>query len=206
MFETILTNNEINFNELEKKIYKFVCLLGCNLIKEIIEKYDVKLQEERDKSAFRHRGLKTDSIKTVMGVVEYKKTIYEYKENDKKKYKFLLDENLKLSEFGKISENLVERILNIVVETNSYRDASEQIMQMLNISISHEAVRDIVIKAGIKITEKENEEIKLNQKEKLVAGTKEIPVLFEEADGLWINLQGKDRKEQVEKYKLSCNQ
>ena len=26
MFETILTNNEINFNELEKKIYKFVCL------------------------------------------------------------------------------------------------------------------------------------------------------------------------------------
>ena len=204
MFETIVTNNEINFNELEKKIYKFVCLLGCNLIKEIIEKYDVKLQEERDKSTFRHRGLKTDSIKTVMGVVEYKKTIYEYKENDKKKYKFLLDENLKLSEFGKISENLVERILNIVVETNSYRDASEQIMQMLNISISHEAVRDIVIKSGIKIIEKENEEIKLNQKEKLVAGTKEIPVLFEEADGLWINLQGKDRKEQIEKYKLSC--
>ena len=77
-------------------------------------------------------------------------------------------------------------------------------MQMLNISISHETVRDIVIKAGIKITEKENEEIKLNQKEKLVAGTKEIPVLFEEADGLWINLQGKDRKEQIEKYKLSC--
>jgi len=204
MFETILTNNEINFNELEKKIYKFVCLLGCNLIKEIIEKYDEKLQEERDKSSYRHRGLKPDSIKTVMGVVEFKKTIYEYKENDKKKYKFLLDENLKLSEFGKISENLVDRILNIAVETNSYRDASEQIMQMLNISISHEAVRDIVIKAGMKITEKENEEIKLNQKEKLVAGTKEIPVLFEEADGLWINLQGKDRKEQVEKYKLSC--
>ena len=88
MFETIVTNNEINFNELEKKIYKFVCLLGCNLIKEIIEKYDVKLQEERDKSAFRHRGLKNDSIKTVMGVVEYKKTIYEYKENDKKNIKF----------------------------------------------------------------------------------------------------------------------
>jgi 16S rRNA U1498 N3-methylase RsmE len=126
-------------------------LLGCNLIKEIIEKYDEKLQEERDKSSYRHRGLKPDSIKTVMGVVEFKKTIYEYKENDKKKYKFLLDENLKLSEFGKISENLVDRILNIAVETNSYRDASEQIMQMLNISISHEAVRDIVIKAGMKI-------------------------------------------------------
>ena len=31
-----------------------------------------------------------------------------------------------------------------------------------------------------------------------------IPALFEEADGLWINLQGKDRQEQIEKYKLNC--
>lgn len=204
MFDNIVANNEINFNELEKKIYKFVCNLGCYLLKEIIEKYDEKLQNERDKKSFRHRGLKPDSIKTVMGVVDYKRTIYEYEENNQKKFVYLLDEKLKLSEFGKISENLVDKILNIAVETNSYRDAAEQIMQLLNISISHETVRDIVIKAGMKIIEKENEEIKLDKKDKLVAGTKEIPVLFEEADGLWINLQGKDRIEQIEKYKASC--
>lgn len=204
MFDNIVANNEINFNELEKKIYKFVCDLGCNLLKEIIEKYDEKLQEERDKKNFRHRGLKTDSIKTVMGVVEYKRTIYEYKEDNQKKFVYLLDEKLKLSEFGKISENLVDKILNIAVETNSYRDAAEQLMQNLNIYISHETVRDIVLKAGMKIIEKEQEEIKLDKKNKLVAGTKEIPVLFEEADGLWINLQGKDRKEQIEKYKATC--
>jgi hypothetical protein len=204
MFDNIVANNEINFNELEQKIYKFVCELGCNLLKEIIERYDEKLQDERDKKAFRHRGLKTDSIKTIMGVVEYKRTIYEYIEDNQKTYRYLLDEKLKLSEFGKISENLADKILNIAVETNSYRDAAEQLMQNLNISISHETVREIVLKAGIKIIEKENEEIKLNSKEKLVAGTKEIPVLFEEADGLWINLQGKDRKEQIEKYKAIC--
>lgn len=206
MFDNIVANNDINFNQLEKKIYEFVCNLGCNLLKEIIEKYDEKLQDERDKKVFRHRGLKTDSIKTVMGVVEYKRTIYEYEENNQKKFIYLLDENLKLSEFGKISENLVDKILNIAVETNSYRDAAEQIMQVLNISISHETVRDIVLKAGMKIIEKETEESKLNKKEKLVSGTKEVPVLFEEADGLWINLQGKDRKEQIEKYKASCEQ
>ena len=60
MFDNIVTNNEINFNELEKKIYKFVCDLGCYMIKEIIEKYDVKIQNERDKKNYRHRGLKTD--------------------------------------------------------------------------------------------------------------------------------------------------
>lgn len=40
--------------------------------------------------------------------------------------------------------------------------------------------------------------------EKLIKGTKEIVALFEEADGLWINLQGKDRNEQIEKYKKQC--
>lgn len=44
----------------------------------------------------------------------------------------------------------------------------------------------------------------MDKKNKLVAGTKEILVLFEEANGLWINLQGKDRKEQIEKYKSIC--
>ena len=204
MFETILTNNNVNFNELEKKIYKFVCELGCNILKQIIESYDEKLQNDRDKKKYRHRGLKPDSIKTIMGVVDFRRTIYEYEEDEQKKYTFLLDEQLKLSEFGKISENLVDKILNIAVETNSYRDAADSIMQLLNISISHETVRDIVIKAGTKIIEKEKEEIDLLKQDKLIAGTKEIPVLFEEADGLWINLQGKDRAEQIESYKQQC--
>ena len=59
----------------------------------------------------------------------------------------------------------------------------------------------------MKITEKEHEKTISDKKNKLVAGTKEILVLFEEANGLWINLQGKDRKdrkEQIEKYKSIC--
>ena len=205
MFDNIVANNEINFNELEKKIYKFVCKLGCNLIKEIIEKYDEKLRDARDKKKFRNRGLRGDTVKTVMGEIEYKRTIYEYNENEETKFTYLLDEKLKLYEFGKISSNLVDKILNMVVETNSYRDAATQLMQCFsNLSISHETVRDIVIKSGIKIIEKENEEIELYEENKLEAGKKEIPALFEEADGLWINLQGKDRKEQIEKYKEKC--
>ena len=44
-------------------------------------------------------------------------------------------------------------------------------------------------------TGKEKEERKLFDKNQLIAGLKEIRALFEEADGIWINLQGKDRKE-----------
>lgn len=51
---------------------------------------------------------------------------------------------------------------------------------------------------------KKKEEIELYDKEKIVKGAKEIVALFEEADGLWVNLQGKDRNEQIGKYKKQC--
>ena len=43
----------------------------------------------------------------------------------------------------------------------------------------------------------ENDERKLveTDKHKNIKGNKEAPVLFEEADGVWLNLQGKDRKQ-----------
>ena len=50
----------------------------------------------------------------------------------------------------------------------------------------------------------EETEVELYDQEKLIKGTKEIVALFEEADGLWVNLQGKDRNEQIEKYKKQC--
>ena len=43
-------------------------------------------------------------------------------------------------------------------------------------------------------------------KEQLIAGMKEITALFEEADGIWINLQGKYRKERLEKNKEKAKQ
>ena len=209
MFDNIVANNNINFNDLEKKIYKFVCNLGCCILKTLLENYDNKIKENRDKKIFRHKGYKVNSIKTVLGIVTYKRAIYEYTENENtkrecKKYIFLLDELVNITAIGKISANLVEKILSTAVETNSYRDASSQLMENINIAISHEAVRNVVIQEGMKIIEKEQEEIKLDSKDKLIPGIKEIPVLFEEADGLWINLQGKDREEQKAKNKKAC--
>lgn len=209
MFEDIVTKNEVNFNKLEKKIYKFVCDLGCCLLKTILEDYDNKIKESRDKKKFRHKGYKVNSIKTTLGVVTYKRSVYQYtvNENTKKEEKkciYLLDESVSISAIGKISANLGEKILSTAVETNSYRDASTQLMENVNLAISHETVRDVVIKEGMKIIEKEQEQIKMEKKGKLIPGIKEIPVLFEEADGLWINLQGKDREEQKEKNKRIC--
>lgn len=201
MFEEIITSKEIKFNELEKKVYKFVCFFGCLIIKLMLETYDRKIMENRDKKKYRHKGLRETSVNTVMGEIKYKRAMYEIQEEGVKKTVYLLDETLKISVEGKVSSNLVEKVIETVPITDSYRKAEEVIDTTTNTSLCHEKIRSIIVKIGDKITNKEKEERKLLDKNQLIAGLKEITALFEETDGLWINLQGKDRKEKLEKNK-----
>ena len=204
MFEEIVTEEEIKFNNLEKKIFKFVCNFGCLIIKLILESYDRKIMKARDTKKYRHKGLRKNTIKTVMGEVEYVRAMYEVEEEGIKKRVYLLDEKLHINTEGKASENLIEKIVETVPITDSYRKAETVLKETTNATLSFEWIRNIVVKIGDKITKKEKEERKMLDKGQLVEGLKEIIALFEEADGLWINLQGKDRKERLEKNKKKC--
>lgn len=201
MFEKIVTNDKIIFNDLEKKVFKFVCFFGCLIIKLLLESYDKKLMKDRDTKKYRHKGLRTTHVNTVMGEIKFKRAMYEIDEDGITKTVYLLDEKLKINTEGNISSNLVEKVVEIVPVTDSYRKAETVIEETTNISLSHEKIRNIVIKIGEKITSKEKEERKLFDKNQLIAGLKEVTALFEEADGIWINLQGKDRKERLEENK-----
>ena len=94
MFEEIVSEEEIKFNNLEKKIFKFVCNFGCLIIKLILESYDRKIMKARDTKKYRHKGLRKNTIKTVMGEVEYVRAMYEVEEEGIKKRVYLLDEKL----------------------------------------------------------------------------------------------------------------
>ena len=201
MFEEIITSKEVKFNDLEKKVFKFVCFFGCLIIKLLLESYDRKLMNSRDKKKYRHKGLRETSVNTVMGEVKYKRVMYEVCEEGIAKTVYLLDEVLNISAEGKVSSNLVEKVIETVPITDSYRKAETVIEETTNTSLSHEKIRNMIVKIGDKIANKEKEERKLLDKNQLIAGLKEITALFEEADGLWINLQGKDRKERLEKNK-----
>ena len=201
MFEEIVTENDVKFNDLEKKIFKFVCSFGCLILKLMLESYDKKLMNARDKSKYRHKGLRKNTIKTIMGEIEYRRVMYEMEEKGITKTVYLLDEQLHINMEGKVSENIIEKVVEIVPITDSYRKAETVIKETTNATLSFEAIRTIVMKIGDKITSKEKE---LLDKGQLVAGLKQITVLFEEADGLWINLQGKDRKKRLEKQKEKC--
>ncbi len=201
MFEEIITSDEIKFNDLEKKVFKFVCFFGCLIIKLLLESYDRKLMKSRDSKKYRHKGLRTTHVNTVMGEIKFKRAMYEIKEDGVTKTVYLLDEKLKINVEGNVSNNLVEKVIEVVPITDSYRKAETVIEETSNTSISHEKIRNIIVKIGDKITSKEKEERKLFDKGQLIAGLKEVTALFEETDGLWINLQGKDRKERLDKNK-----
>lgn len=174
---------------------------GCLIIKLLLESYDKKLMNARDKKKYRHKGLRGTSVNTVMGEVKFRRVMYEIEEDGVTKTVYLLDEKLHINVEGKVSSNLVEKVIEVVPITDSYRKAETVINETTNTSLSHEKIRNIIVKIGDKITNKEKEERKLFDKNQLIAGLKEITALFEEADGIWINLQGKDRKERLEKNK-----
>ena len=56
-------------------------MLGCFIIKYILESRDRKLMKARDCKKFRNKGYKNNWIKTVMGKIEYKRAAYAIEEN-----------------------------------------------------------------------------------------------------------------------------
>ena len=111
MFEEIITSKELKFNDLEKKVYRFICFIGCLIIKLILESYDRNIMQSRDKEKYRHKGLRETSVNTIIGEIKYKRAMYEIYEEGINKRVYLLDEKLKISAEGKVSSNLVEKVI-----------------------------------------------------------------------------------------------
>ena len=192
MYELSLNDNGMTFKDLEKKIYKYACSEACKALKEILEVLDEKLMNERDTKIYRNKGRKQTCLRTIMGDVEYSRRVYEFKlEDGKKATKYLLDEYLGMDTIGNVSINLVETILTNVSEL-SFRKTAENIKLMCNQEISAQGVWNVVQSVGEKIKEIENRKIELNYNG-LLKGETETPVLFQEQDGVWLSIQGKDK-------------
>ncbi|KUK83134.1 MAG: Uncharacterized protein XD98_0422 [Microgenomates bacterium 39_6] len=201
MIDIILNEVELSFNRLEKEIYAFGCQVAREMLKNILEALDKKLEEERDRSRYRHKGTRQTSVKTLMGEVEFSRVVYKHVDDEgNKSYIYLLDQLLGFDTIGLISTNLAEKIVENASIT-SYRNAADNITELTGQSISHGGVWNVVQALGQKVREDEKELAKAAEKNQL-CGEKEVPVLFEEADGVYINIQGKDRPKSGKKLEM----
>ena len=194
MMKTMIKENGVTFKELEKNIYSWICQIGRQFTREFLERYDKMLMKERDKSRYRHKGPRQTTVKTVYGEVTYSRTVYEVTEEDgTRHFVYLLDETLELENVGLVSTNMAELLVKGITEL-SYRACAAQVSEMTGQSISAMGVWNVIQALGEKVCEEEKELVESHKKGR-VHGKKEVPVLFEEADGVYISLQGKDRKQ-----------
>ena len=193
MMKSMIMENGVTFKELEKKIYAWICQIGREFTKEFLERYDRMLMENRDKKKYRNKGTRQTTVKTVYGEVTYQRTVYEVIEEDgTRHFVYLLDETLELTNVGLISTNMAELLVKGITEL-SYRECAAKVSEMTGQTISAMGVWNVIQALGEKICEEEKE-LTEDYKKGHLKGEKEVPVLFEEADGVYINLQGKDRK------------
>jgi hypothetical protein len=190
----IVQEKRLDFNSLEKKVYGWCCLLGCEIMKEVLEAYDWNLAVHRDRTVYRHKGLRKTVTKTIMGEVEYKRAVYTHTNEDGvNKCVFLLDEEMGLEGSGCLSGIMQELIANACCD-GTYRSAAKMISEMTGQSISHTAVWNVIQAIGEELGESEKVTAEKVEKGE-TKGNIESKVLFEEQDGIWLKMQGESRKE-----------
>ncbi len=193
MMNSMITENGVTFKDLEKKIYAWVCQIGRQFTQEFLERYDRLLMEGRDRKKYRNKGVRQTTVKTVYGEVTYRRTVYETVEEDgTRRFVYLLDETLELANVGLISSNMAELLVKGITEL-SYRECAAKVSEMTGQTISAMGVWNVIQALGEQVCEEEKE-LTEEYKKGHIKGEKESPVLFEEADGVYIRLQGKDRK------------
>ena len=193
MMTTIVNEELVSFKELEKKIYSYVCELAREITQQMLESYDSKLAESRDKRLYRGKGKRKTTIKTVYGEVEYSRNVYQTKtEAGQNASVYLLDEAMHMDKIGLISTNLAEKIALTVTEA-PYRVTAETISNTCGQNISAGGVWNMMQRLGERIDKEEQHAVK-QMKADQSEGTKEIPVLFEEMDGVWLHMQDEHHK------------
>jgi len=188
--EIYCRGSPITFKELEQKIFAYVCEVAVEMTQIILEDCDRDLHDSRDKKKYRDKGCRTTTIKTVYGDVTYARHVYQTADEEgHRAFVYLLDETVKMDKIGLISTNLAEKIAFCVTE-NPYRVTADIISSTSGQKISHGGAWKLVQKLGERVSEEEEQQVKqMNADE--AEGTREIKVLFEEMDGVWLRLQGK---------------
>lgn len=85
MMKSIVEEKLVSFKTLEQKVFAYVCELGREITRIMLESYDAELAEGRDKKLYRDKGRRNTTIKTVYGEVVYSRKVYQTKLPDGKK-------------------------------------------------------------------------------------------------------------------------
>lgn len=195
-----ITKNETKFNDLEEKMWKKKMQEGIEELKEQLRKIDKELLKNKNNNELEVKDFQKTTVKCKFGDLEIYRRRYTLKKNGETKTVYLLDIYLELGYCGQYSQSIVEMVLKEATE-KSYRKTAETIRENTNVSITHTAARKILIDFSENHIEKmEKEKLKLYEKG-YIEGEKELKIIYEESDGIYISKQSKTKNKKARKGK-----
>ena len=197
---TITLNAEINkqekknFEEIVSTVYDLSMKFGRELVVQILEERDQELMENRDSQRYRCKGKQKTSIKTKLGTIEYRRNVYnDMTVTDGVHHVHLLDVELGIEKIGQVAKEVCELGAEMICD-QSYRAVAQTITDTTGLSISTQGVWNITQEMGEQRAAQIERHAELAEL-KQGAGTVATEILYEENDGVWLKLQGTDRKE-----------
>lgn len=182
-------------NELAHIINQVTHDYGQELMRRCLEDADEKLSQQRDKKVYRDKGYRKTTIKTEFGEVTYSRHVYAVitGENAPSSTVYLLDKSMGCSKVGLFSDAVCLMAAEAACH-KSYRVVASEMNAMTGLNISHESVWRMVQSAGTWARNRADG-LSAAAKEESSAGTYATDILYEEMDGVYLSLQGKDRQE-----------
>jgi hypothetical protein len=197
----IISEEYVDFKDFEQQCYDLGMGFARMVMTSVLEDIDGKLLKTRDRAEYRAKGVRPLTIKTLMGEVTVRRRLYKKRNEDgHTEHICLLDRIIGIDTVGKFSQGLIRRMSDLITDS-SYRAAAGAISFLSGQSISHGGLWNAVQAVGARIGEADKRrarEAKLFEHK----GTKCVKVLQEEFDGLWINMQGKDRPAKGSKLEM----
>lgn len=171
------------FGEFVARVYEMAMQLGRELVSQALETRDTELMKLRDRKRYRCKGKQQTSIKTRLGVIEFRRNVYvDNSVADGIKCVYLLDEELGIERIGQMSKEVCETVGELVCES-SYRAAAKTITENTGLSISPQGVWNIVQKLGQKRCEQIERHAELARRKRGV-GCVQSRILYDENDGI----------------------
>jgi hypothetical protein len=198
-----LLENVKDFKDLEERIYGFFCEAACDFLKDLLESIDEEIMEIRDKKRYRLKNSngRENTIITLMGEVKYNRRYYRgVNEDGEIYYGYLLDQVLGIEGKEKLTQNVKESAVETATRL-SFRKSAELINKKSAYSLSAQTIWNALQAAGDKAKALENRQVKRYIAGEL-NGDKEVPVLFEEKDGVYLSIQGEKKKKEIKVSKV----
>jgi hypothetical protein len=193
--------SDLKFNSIEKNISDFLHEIGSDILRKILQGIDDELFNNRDKSIYRYKEKRECSINTCFGSVTYNRRYYKEKiSRYESRAIFLLDEVLDIDLLGK---STLKQAINLVNEASaeSFRNVSKQNDSSVLCNPSHQTIKNRVSDIGKLLKSSEMERIQKYFNNEL-EGKKQVEILFEEKDGLFLSIQGEKNKKEIKLAKV----